>query len=230
MLAPLLLVLVAVAAPAAPICTTVLPGEGERHAGQDLDGDAIPDSEDWCALTPAGARVGPNGCADWEIPVTCERAPPPIPPPPPPKIDTDRDGVFDFTDQCADTPRGMAVDEKGCVVIEKVVLSGVNFALGSATLVPSASTALRTVAQAMKVSPAVEVEIGGHTDSVGPGDKNQRLSERRAAAVRQFLVGEGVDAARLTVKGYGESEPVDSNETTPGRANNRRVAFKVTSP
>jgi OOP family OmpA-OmpF porin len=237
MLAPLLFVLVAVAAPA-PICTTVLPGEGDRHAGLDLDGDAIPDSEDWCALTPAGARVGPNGCADWEIPVACERDAPVPPPRAPvaadpvaaaePARDSDGDGVNDAADQCADTPAGLAVDAKGCVEIEKVVLSGVNFAMGSATLVPGASGTLRTVAQAMKASPAVEVEVGGHTDSIGPADKNQRLSERRANAVRQFLVGEGVDAARVTAKGYGETQPVESNETDAGRANNRRVAFRLT--
>jgi len=234
MLAPLMLLLAAVAAPA-PICTTVLPGEGDRHAGLDLDGDAIPDSEDWCALTPANTRVGPNGCADWEIPVTCERDAP-VPPAPapasapaagPPK-DSDGDGVTDAADQCADTPSGLAVDARGCVEIEKVVLSGVNFAMGSATLVPGASGTLRTVAQAMKASPAVAVEVGGHTDSIGPADKNQRLSERRASAVKQFLVGEGVDAARITVKGYGETQPVESNETDAGRANNRRVAFKIT--
>jgi len=230
MLSPLLLTLVVAAAPlpaSAKICTTVLPGEGERHAGVDYDHDGIPDSDDWCATTPEGVRVGPSGCADWEIPVTCLPEPPPIPPPPPPKVDSDHDGVYDHADQCAETPRGWAVDAKGCVEIEKVVLSGVNFGLGSAQLLPAASGALRTVVTAMQASPAVEVEVGGHTDSIGPADKNQRLSERRAAAVKQFLVDAGIDAARISVKGYGEAEPVDSNETTPGRANNRRVAFKV---
>ena len=232
MLAPLLFTLVATAAPApasAQVCTALLPGY-ERHAGVDDDRDGVPDSEDWCATSPAGVRVGPTGCADWEIPVACERELPPIPPPPPPKVDADHDGVYDNADACAGTPRGMPVDEKGCVVIEKVVLSGVNFALGSAQLAPKASTTLRTVAQAMKASPQVQVEIGGHTDSVGPADKNQRLSERRANAVKQFLVGEGIDAARLTVKGFGEAEPVAGNETTEGRTQNRRVVFKVTRP
>ena len=228
MLASLLFTLVAAAAPAsAQVCSTLLPGEGDRHAGVDYDGDGIPDSDDWCATSPAGARVAPTGCADGEIPVACEPPPPEIPPPPPPKVDSDKDGVYDHADQCADTPRGMPVDEKGCVVIEKVVLSGVNFALGSVQLAPSASATLRQVARAMQASPDLQVEIGGHTDSIGPADKNQRLSERRANAVKQFLVGEGIAPERLTAKGYGEGEPVASNETTDGRAGNRRVAFKV---
>lgn len=237
-LAALLIVLSA----AAPICTTVLPGEGERHAGVDLDGDAIPDSEDWCALTPPDTRVGPSGCADWEIPVSCEREMPvpasapvavvpaqPAPAAEPPK-DSDGDGVNDAADRCAGTPAGLAVDAKGCVEIEKVVLAGVNFEMGSVKLRPEAAAPLRTVAQAMKASPAVEVEIGGHTDSIGPAGKNRRLSERRANSVKAFLVGEGVAAARLTTKGYGEAEPVGPNDTDAGRANNRRVGFRVTRP
>lgn len=240
-----LLIVLSSAAPvvvSAPVCTTVLPGEGERHAGVDLDGDAIPDSEDWCAQTPPNTRVGPSGCADWEIPVSCEKEVP-VPPPAPvavvpaaaapepsrePPKDSDGDGVNDGADQCADTPKGLAVDAKGCVEIEKVVLAGVNFEMGSVNLRPEAAATLRTVAQAMKASPAVEVEIGGHTDSIGPGGKNQRLSERRASSVKAFLVREGVDAARLSIKGYGESQPVGPNDTDAGRANNRRVAFKVT--
>ena len=242
-LATLLIVLSAAApmAASAPVCTTVLPGEGERHAGVDLDGDAIPDSEDWCAQTPPNTRVGPSGCADWEIPVSCEKDIP-VPPAAPaavvpaaaapavaaPPKDSDGDGVNDGTDQCAGTPKGLAVDAKGCVEIEKVVLAGVNFEMGSAKLRPEASATLRTVAQAMKASPAVEVEVGGHTDSIGVESKNRRLSERRANAVKAFLVAEGVEAARLSAKGYGESQPVGPNDTDAGRANNRRVAFKVT--
>ena len=220
----------------APACEVGRPGD--HYAGLDDDGDAIPDSEDWCEGTKPGTRVGPNGCADWEVPVDCGTPPAPegeaaaktpdAAMAAAPVADTDGDGVNDAADKCGGTPAGLDVDAKGCVLIEKVVLKGVNFAMGSAQLLPEASTTLRTIALAMKASPTVEVEVGGHTDSVGPADKNQRLSERRAKSVKDFLVGEGVEAARLSVKGYGESAPADSNQTTAGQANNRRVAFRIT--
>lgn len=222
------------AADFANVCGIGVPGD--RFAGVDDDRDSVPDSEDWCPETAPDTPVGSNGCADWEVPVKCKaRAAAPEPSATPaaptaPTADTDGDGVADPADQCSGTPAGMAVDATGCVDIGKVVLKGVSFELGSATLRPEASETLRTVATAMKASPKVAVEIGGHTDSIGPADKNQRLSQRRAEAVRRFLAGEGVDAARLTAKGHGEDQPVDDNQTEAGRANNRRVEFKVTSP
>lgn len=216
--------------PLARVCSAGL--SGERYAGLDEDGDAIPDSDDWCPDTPSGTRVRANGCAGWEVPHDCTPSTPVAAPAPAavPPADSDGDGVADATDKCAGTPKGLAVDAAGCVEIEKIVLRGVSFEMGSATLLPAASETLRTVAAAMKANPAVTVEIGGHTDSIGPGGKNQRLSERRAQSVKAFLAGEGVAAERLTTKGYGESEPVDSNDTPAGRANNRRVAFKATHP
>jgi OOP family OmpA-OmpF porin len=219
----------------AEVCSAGL--SGERHAGLDEDADAIPDSDDWCPDTPEGARVRASGCAGWEVPYDCT---PPAPVAAPasaepaaaavPPADTDGDGVADAADQCAGTPQGLAVDASGCVQIEKIVLSGVSFEMGSARLKPEASATLRTVAAAMKASPAVNVEIGGYTDSIGASAQNQRLSERRAQSVKAFLVGEDIAAERLTTKGYGESDPVDTNDTPEGRANNRRVAFKVISP
>jgi OOP family OmpA-OmpF porin len=236
---------------AANACSAGL--SSERHAGLDGDLDAVPDSEDWCPYSKEGARVGPNGCADWEMPVDCAApgasaggliqiapagdsaaeaasGPAAAAPPAVAATDGDGDGVADDADRCAATPKGLAVDANGCVQIEKVVLKGVNFATGSAKLLPAASGTLKTVAAAMKANPKIEVEIGGHTDSVGVETRNQRLSERRAKSVKAFLVGEGVEDARLSTVGYGEAEPVDSNETPAGRANNRRVAFRVTAP
>ena len=220
---------------------TVLCEAGPRDnypAGADMDGDGVPDSEDWCVNSQPGAHVGSNGCAIGEIDVDCGKA---APPEPAPRIvpmiapaaravesDSDADGVPDSADRCEGTPRGVAVDKKGCVVIEKVVLKGVNFATGSSKLLPAASVTLKTVAAAMKADKKLEVEVGGYTDNVGEEAKNQRLSERRAKSVKAFLVNEGIDAGRLSTKGYGKSDPADTNDTPAGRANNRRVAFKVT--
>lgn len=222
----------ATARDATPVCQAGL--HGDHPAGLDQDGDAVPDSEDWCSRTPAGQRVGANGCGVAEIQVVCDRGlPEPKPRVVPTSVgkaarDTDGDGIEDEDDECPGTPRGSEVNEDGCVKIEKVVLRGVNFATGSAKLLPGAHETLRTVASAMKANKKLEVEVGGHTDSVGDEDKNERLSERRAKAVKDFLVGEGVDEGRLSTRGYGESQPADTNDTAAGRANNRRVGFKIT--
>lgn len=215
----------------APICQVGL--HGDHPAGLDQDGDGVPDSEDWCANSAAGARVEPDGCARGEIEVACVKAAPEQRPRVVPTAgrserDTDADGVPDAEDKCPGTPKGVEADDNGCVRIEKVVLRGVNFATGSAKLLPAANETLRAVAGAMKANPKIEVEVGGHTDSVGDEAKNQGLSERRAKSVKDFLVKEGVAADRLSTKGYGESQPSDTNDTPAGRANNRRVAFRVT--
>lgn len=217
--------------------------DGDRPAGMDADGDGVADSNDWCPKSGAGERVNSDGCASWQVPVDCTRvaaAPEPmqiVPVAPAPKgapaplpkgtRDADSDGVADEADKCPGTPRGTEVDKNGCAIISKVVLKGVNFATGSSKLLPAASETLKSVASAMKADPSIKVEVGGYTDSVGEEAKNQALSERRAKSVKTFLVNEGVDAGRLTTKGYGESDPVDTNDTKEGRANNRRVAFKV---
>jgi len=216
--AALLALALALPAPAAlagftaEVCSVGVPGE--RQAGVDDDVDGVPDSEDWCMGTPAGTRVGANGCADWEVPVDCPKQQP-APAAAPAAVAP------------AAAPRPDAA--AAAAQIENVVLKGVSFEMGSSRLRPEAHAPLRAVAAVMKANPSLAVEIGGHTDSIGPRDKNQRLSQRRAESVRAFLVGEGVDAARLAAKGYGESQPVDTNETDAGRANNRRVEFKVTS-
>ncbi|HUR40901.1 MAG TPA: OmpA family protein [Verrucomicrobiae bacterium] len=215
----------------APVCQAGL--HGDHPAGLDQDGDAVPDSEDWCAQTAQGARVGANGCAAGQVEVACINS---LPPPKPRVVpmasdtsrDSDGDGVVDADDRCPGTPRGAEAEENGCVRIEKVVLRGVNFATGSAKLLPAAHDTLRSVASAMKANPKVEVEVNGHTDSVGEEAKNQRLSERRAQSVKAFLISEGVEENRLSTEGYGEGQPADTNDTPEGRANNRRVAFKVT--
>src|SRR5690606_27540674 len=144
-------------------------------------------------------------------------------------VDSDGDGVPDQIDQCPGTLAGLATDSRGCAAesAQTLRLEGVNFELNSATLTPGARETLREVAAALRGEPTLRAEIAGHTDSSGADDYNLQLSQQRAEAVRDFLVSEGVEASRLTARGYGEAQPVADNSTETGRALNRRVEFRV---
>jgi outer membrane protein OmpA-like peptidoglycan-associated protein len=106
-------------------------------------------------------------------------------------------------------------------------LNGVNFAVGNATLTEDAKAKLRQVFNTLIASPEVKVLIVGHTDRVGNEAANKRLSLRRAQTVRSWLVKEGIPLKRLSVAGHGSDEPIDDDSTPEGRANNRRVEFRV---
>ncbi len=107
------------------------------------------------------------------------------------------------------------------------VLVGVNFDFNSAKLKSESYPILFHALQALLQNPDMKVEIQGYTDNIGPEKYNVKLSERRAQAVKDYLVAHGVAASRLTVKGYGSANPVASNKTADGRAMNRRIEFKV---
>ena len=109
---------------------------------------------------------------------------------------------------------------------EKIVLRGVNFDFDKADIRPDAAVILDEAASLLGQSSG-SVSVGGHTDSVGADAYNQGLSERRAAAVKDYLVGKGVDSSRLSTAGYGEANPIASNDTADGRALNRRVELNL---
>lgn len=104
-----------------------------------------------------------------------------------------------------------------------LVLEGVNFDFDKAVIRPQDYAKLDQDIDALKAWGDVDVEVAGHTCSIGTEEYNLGLSQRRAEAVRNYLVSKGVPADRLTVRGYGESRPVASNATREGRAQNRRV-------
>ena len=110
---------------------------------------------------------------------------------------------------------------------DTVVLHGVNFETAEAQLTLNAKTILDGVAEQLAKRPELNIEIGGHTDGVGKAAYNQTLSEHRAQAVLDYLVGKGVDPARLTATGYGKTQPIDTNDTDEGREHNRRVELKI---
>lgn len=173
---------------------------------QDADGDGVCDEQDQCPDTMVGVTVNEQGCP----------------------LDADGDGVPDHLDKCPDTPKGLKVDPDGCVgESQTIVLQNVNFEFDKDRLTPEAEDVLRGVAKGLLSQKDLRVELAGHTDSKGSDSYNQKLSDRRAASVSRFLIAEGVPASQFVSKGYGESQPIDTNETDEGRARNRRVEFKV---
>jgi len=109
----------------------------------------------------------------------------------------------------------------------KIVLRGVNFDFDKATLRADGKPVLDEAVRTLKDERDIKVSVEGHTDAVGSDAYNQRLSERRAGAVADYLAGGGIARARMATVGFGESKPVASNETEDGRAQNRRVEFRV---
>jgi outer membrane protein OmpA-like peptidoglycan-associated protein len=106
-------------------------------------------------------------------------------------------------------------------------MSDVLFDTGRYTLKPGAREKLAKVAGIVLAHPGLTLEVEGHTDSVGGDEYNQRLSENRASAVRDFLVGQGLSSTAITAKGFGKTQPVADNSTAAGRQRNRRVEIVV---
>ncbi len=136
--------------------------------------------------------------------------------------DSDGDGVTDDKDACPGTPKGIMVDERGCWSHPSKLL----FDFDKAIVREEYKPALRDAKKVFDAYPTMTVEIVGYTCDMGPESYNQKLSERRAQAVRDFLVNEvGVDPNRLSVSGYGETKPAYPNDSEANRQKNRRVEF-----
>jgi outer membrane protein OmpA-like peptidoglycan-associated protein len=175
---------------------------------KDSDGDGVTDKLDKCPNTPRGERVDATGC--------------PLP------KDSDGDGVLDPQDKCPNTPKGTQVDADGCPKVfeegkKELILEGVNFETGKATLLPESKAILDKVGASLANYPNLKVEVAGHTDSRGAHAMNMKLSQSRAETVREYLIGKGVAGSQLTAKGYGPDKPIADNKTDAGRAENRRV-------
>ena len=101
------------------------------------------------------------------------------------------------------------------------------FNTASAELLPASNTELEKLVKLLQNNPSLRIELGGHTDNVGADSANLTLSDQRAKAVREFVVSKGIDAERITAKGYGETMPIATNDTEAGKAQNRRTEVKV---
>jgi OOP family OmpA-OmpF porin len=195
--------------PDTPSCCTV----DEEGCPTDSDKDGVCDGCDKCPDTPSCCVVDENGC---------------------PK-DSDKDGVCDGCDKCPDTPAGVKVDKNGCPIPE-IVEKGrttleVLFDFDKSTIKGNYSKDIDALADVMKKYEDLNVTIEGHTDNLNRSGKpnyNKKLSQRRADAVKKYLVEKsGINAKRLTAIGFGEEKPIASNETEEGRQKNRRVEAAV---
>jgi outer membrane protein W/outer membrane protein OmpA-like peptidoglycan-associated protein len=126
-------------------------------------------------------------------------------------------------------PAGFKVDDNCHIIEQSVIVRAVDFEFNLSRLTSAAQQTLDEVAGALLAQPELTVEIQGHTDSIGSVAYNLNLSQRRADAVKAYLVGKGVGASTLTAKGYGKAKPIASNDTADGRTENRRVAFQITN-
>ncbi|MCK5069340.1 MAG: OmpA family protein, partial [Desulfocapsa sp.] len=173
----------------------------------DSDNDGVSDAKDTCPETLEGTDVNEQGC----------------------EKDTDNDGLVNSLDLCPGTASDTTINKAGCSEDQTtVVLEGINFQLGTAELAESAHGALNIAANILQKNPELNMEVAGHTDSIGEAESNLQLSTLRAESVLNYLVSRGVAAERLQAKGYGANEPIADNTSNAGRAKNRRVELKRT--
>ena len=167
----------------------------------DTDGDGVIDKLDQCPDTPAGVKVDEVGCP----------------------LDTDKDGVYDYLDKCPDTPIELKVDKDGCPMKVTINLN-VLFDFDKSDVKPKYHDEIKRVADYMNAYPWEKATLEGHTDSKGTDAYNEKLSQRRVEAIKNYLVEKfGISADRLKAVGYGESKPIATNDTDEGRQLNRRV-------
>jgi outer membrane protein OmpA-like peptidoglycan-associated protein len=183
----------------------------------DNDKDGVLDSVDHCPNDPEDVDKyeDADGCPD---------------------IDNDKDGIPDLKDKCPNEPEALngfedtdgCPDEKPKAVKEpdiprQQILRGLQFKSGSVEMTYGSYVYLDPIAQSLLEFTSVEIEIRAHTDGIGKYETNQRLSQLRAEAVRQYLISKGVEPNRIRAVGFGPSSPIADNRTADGRALNRRI-------
>lgn len=210
------------------------PGLPENGGCPDTDGDGVINKNDDCPDQPGSLAT--NGCSDGDgdgVPDKDDRCPEAAGP----AItrgcpDSDGDGIVDTEDRCPDTA-GTAANN-GCPEIKKedqetldFAMSAVQFETARATLKTTSFGILDQIVDIMNRYPDYKLRINGHTDSIGSSRPNQTLSEQRAKACYDYLLGKGISASRMSYRGYGESQPIADNRYKAGREKNRRVEFDL---
>ena len=213
-------------------------GLAEFNGCPDADGDGVPDKNDDCP-TVAGLKslagcpdADSDGVADNKD--NCPNVAGPAANNGCPWPDTDGDGVLDKDDKCPNEAGTVA--NNGCPEVNPPaeVMKTLNdyartilFDTGKSSFKKETDPILQAMTAIFKEYPKANFDIEGHTDSTGSNKTNQLLSERRANAVRDYLIANGINADRLTAVGYGEDQPIADNKTATGRKNNRRVEVKL---
>ena len=164
----------------------------------DDDNDGVLNSKDQCPNTAPGTVVDRYGC----------------------EVDDDKDGVVNRLDKCPDTSPGVKVNEQGCVA---TIDLKINFDSNSSVIKNQYNEIITKFADILNENKNLKATIEAHTDSRGSDEYNEKLSQRRADSAVRALEEQGIDASRLNAIGYGESQPIATNETAEGRAVNRRV-------
>jgi outer membrane protein OmpA-like peptidoglycan-associated protein len=175
----------------------------------DTDGDGVTDADDKC---PAIAGPAANKGCPWP--------------------DTDGDSVLDKDDKCPSVKGTVA--NNGCPEVSAEIQKTLNayaktilFDTGKSSIQAQSAAVLADIIKILNEYPTSKFTVEGHTDSVGSNDLNQKLSDARALSVKEYLTENGVDEFRLSAIGYGETKPIDTNNTSKGRANNRRVEINL---
>ena len=172
---------------------------------KDSDGDGVADKLDKCPNTEAGIKVDGSGCP----------------------LDVDADGIVDSKDSC---PTEKGTEElNGCPAMSSGTMSGydnIQFEFNSSVLRTSAYPSLDKLSAEVKANSAMKVQLDGHASAEGTEEYNMQLSKDRANSVKTYLVNSGVDASKISTKGFGETRPITSNATEEGRSQNRRVEFR----
>jgi outer membrane protein OmpA-like peptidoglycan-associated protein len=187
-------------------------------AEKDGDGDGLPNYLDNCPDTPLDIAVDDYGCS--AKPITSGMSTPADNAKKGHQPDMDGDGVFDPLDRCLQRPVSASVDQKGCWTAPQIL-----FDVDSAEIKPAYYPALKAIISVLKTNPGLKIEIQGKTDNTGPEIYNQMLSEKRARAVKESMVGQGIDPRRLEAVGYGATKNVAANGNDASRALNRRIDF-----
>ncbi|SFT89429.1 Thrombospondin type 3 repeat-containing protein [Lishizhenia tianjinensis] len=216
-------------------CPDVI-GLEEFEGCPDSDQDGVQDSEDACPNT-AGLKVF-NGCPDTDKDGIADPEDECVDVAGPkdnngcPYPDTDGDGVLDKDDVCVKTPG--VPENNGCPVVKEEVkkviqtaFDNLEFETAKAVIKDASLSSLEALAQVLKENNEFNLKIEGHTDNVGSPENNLQLSKERAEAVKAYLMEQGVEEQRIETLFFGETQPIASNDTEEGRAQNRRVEMTL---